>query len=154
MKVIIKFLLASCFLFFGLISCDSQSRAEKEFPKSIEDATTAIEKAVEEVEDDASEWEEYKPKTDAYDDYYEEETADGIYKHETSEGSFIISISGDAWRSEYMIVTGFGSAYDRQNAQYDSGIYYNGGLYDNSGYVQLGSASNGRVNFSGVTLYK
>ena len=71
MKVIIKFLLASCFLFFGLISCDSQSRAEKEFPKSIEDATTAIEKAVEEVEDAASEWEnQYKNTTD---DYYQED---------------------------------------------------------------------------------
>tara|TARA_Y100001968_G_C19174442_1_gene627293 strand:- start:34 stop:696 length:663 start_codon:yes stop_codon:yes gene_type:complete len=82
------------------------------------------------------------------------ERVDGVYKYESSEGSFVITISGDTWMSEYMIVTGFGAAYDQQNAQYDFGIVYNGELYDDTGYVKLGYASDGMINFNGMYLYK
>ena len=152
LKKILSILFSSYFLFF-VYGCDSGD--DRENYKVIEEVDLAPESPSEGYSDSPTETRsDYSSKSDRYDDYYEQETADGIYKYETSEGSFIISISGDTWRSEYIIVTGFGAAYDRQNAQYDSGMYYNGGLYDNSGYVQLGSVSSGRVNFSGVNLYK
>ena len=150
-----RFFVLSYLLIFILFSCDFKDKVNKDLPKSIdaiENISDAYSEAVEGMEEVYT---DLQYKDDYYEeDYYQEEKADGIYKYETSEGSFRITISGDSWRSEYIIFTGFGAAYDRQNAQYDSGIFYNGSLYDDSGYLQLGTCSNGRVDFSGVTLYK
>ena len=53
-------------------------------------------------------------------------------------------------------MTGFGSAYDNQNAEYDRGIVKGNDLFDESGYVKTGyvSGSDGTLRFGNYTLSK
>lgn len=67
-----------------------------------------------------------------------EESIDGIYTYRDNSVEFIITIRGDNFSSKTMIITGFGSGYDSQNAQYDNGIINGNDLYDSSGMVKLG----------------
>lgn len=78
----------------------------------------------------------------------------GTYTYETSDGYLTLTIRGNSWSSKFVIRTGFGEAYDNQNAQYDRGLVNGNDLYDSSGYVKIGSVSNGRVNYAGYNLYK
>ena len=55
----------------------------------------------------------------------------------TNKGSSI-TISGNQWFGKLAIETGFGAAYDEQNAQYSSGKVKAKDLYDESGYVKIG----------------
>jgi len=56
------------------------------------------------------------------------------------------------------MVTGFGTSYDEQYAQYDSGVVKDNDLYDSSGYVRVGYISGNKLVSSvggrRVTLYK
>ena len=81
-------------------------------------------------------------------------TAQGTYSTENRDGSISVTISGSSWRSKIVIKSGFGEAYDNQNAQYSRGIVNGNDLYDESGYVKIGSVSGNRVIYSGLTLYK
>ena len=53
-------------------------------------------------------------------------------------------------------MTGFGSAYDNQNAEYDREIVKGNDLFDKSGYVKVGyvSGSGGTLHYGNYTLSK
>ena len=57
-----------------------------------------------------------------------------------------------------MMVTGFGSDYDNQNAQYDNGIVKGNDLYESSGMVKVGYVNGNSLTTSiggqSVTLSK
>ena len=78
----------------------------------------------------------------------------GTYSKETRDGKLSITISGNSWRGKTIIKTGFGDAYDNQNATYDRGLVRGSDLYDESGYVKVGSVSGNSVRIAGYTLYK
>ena len=78
----------------------------------------------------------------------------GTYSKETRDGKLLVTISGNSWRGKTIIKTGFGDAYDNQNATYDRGLVRGNNLYDESGYVKVGSVSGNSVRISGYTLYK
>ena len=78
----------------------------------------------------------------------------GTYSKDTKDGSMTVTISGSSWRGKTVIKTGFGDAYDNQNAQYARGIVKGNALYDESGYVKVGSISGNRVSIAGYSLYK
>ncbi|MCF8396768.1 MAG: hypothetical protein K9G58_01285 [Bacteroidales bacterium] len=70
-----------------------------------------------------------------------EETINGTYTYSDNSVELEITISEDSWYGKTMIVTGFGSEYDSQNAQYDNGTVNGNDLYDNSGMVKIGYVS-------------
>lgn len=70
-----------------------------------------------------------------------EETINGTYTYSDNSAEFEITISGDSWFGKTMIVLGFGSEYDSQNAQYDNGTVKGNDLYDESGMVKIGYVS-------------
>ena len=59
-----------------------------------------------------------------------------------------ISVNGDSWRGKTMIVSGFGSAYDNENAQYDYGIMKGSDMYESSGNVKVGYVSGNSLTTS------
>lgn len=84
-----------------------------------------------------------------------EETINGTYTYSNNSFELEISISGDSWYGKTMIVSGFGSDYDSQNAQYDNGIVDGNDLYDSSGMVKIGYVSGKSLTLSsGETLKK
>lgn len=66
------------------------------------------------------------------------ETINGIYSYEGREISLEITINGDSWYGKTMIITGFGSEYDNQQAKYESGIIRGNDLYESRGVVKIG----------------
>jgi len=70
-----------------------------------------------------------------------EEKIDGTYTYSDNSVELEITISGDGWFGKTMIVTGFGSDYDSQNAQYDNGTVNGNDLYESSGMVKIGYVS-------------
>ena len=80
----------------------------------------------------------------------------GTYSLNAGDGELTITISGNIWRSKFVMVTGFGSAYDNQNAEYDRGIVKGNDLFDESGYVKVGyvSGSGSTLRFGNYTLSK
>jgi hypothetical protein len=70
-----------------------------------------------------------------------DETIDGTYTYSDNSVELEITISGDSWYGKTMIVTGFGSDYDSQNAQYDNGTVNGNDLYESSGMVEIGYIS-------------
>ena len=70
-----------------------------------------------------------------------EETINGTYTYSDNSVELEITISGDSWYGKTMIVTGFGSDYDSQNAQRDNGIVNGNDLYESSGMVKIGYVS-------------
>jgi len=71
----------------------------------------------------------------------------GLYSYSDSEGESTIIISGNRWSGKLVIITGFGSSYDNSTANYSNGIVKDGILYDDSGYIELGS-----VNGTSLTM--
>ena len=63
----------------------------------------------------------------------------GVYSYSDSSVKSTISVAGSRWSGKLIIITGFGSSYDNSNATYSSGIVKDGKLYDDSGYIELGS---------------
>jgi hypothetical protein len=70
-----------------------------------------------------------------------EETINGTYTYSDNSVELEITVSGDRWYGKTMIVTGFGSDYDSQNAQRDNGIVNGNDLYESSGMVKIGYVS-------------
>ncbi|MBC8197609.1 MAG: hypothetical protein H8E60_06960 [Candidatus Marinimicrobia bacterium] len=77
-----------------------------------------------------------------------EETINGTYTYSDNSVELEITISEDSWYGKTMIVTGFGSEYDSQNAQYDNGTVNGNDLYDNSGMVKIGYVSGKSLTIS------
>ena len=61
-------------------------------------------------------------------------------------GGSSITISGNSWRGKVVIETGFGAAYDEQNAQYSYGVVKGEDLYDESGYLKIGYISGNSIS--------
>lgn len=88
----------------------------------------------------------------------EEESINGLYSYEDNSAKLTIRISGNSWSGKTIIITGFGSDYDNQNAQYDNGIVNDNDLYESSGMVKVGYVSGQSLHTSvaeqSVTLSK
>ena len=82
----------------------------------------------------------------------------GVYSYSDSSVKSTISVSGSRWSGKLVIITGFGSSYDNSNASYSSGIVKDGKLFDDSGYIELGSVDGTSLTMpigsSRVTHYK
>ena len=76
-----------------------------------------------------------------------QKSMNGLYSYSDSEGESTIIISGNRWSGKLVIITGFGSSYDNSTANYSNGIVKDGILYDDSGYIELGS-----VNGTSLTM--
>jgi len=88
----------------------------------------------------------------------EQETIDGTYSFKDNSAELKITISGSSWSSKTMMITGFGSDYDNQNAQYDNGVIKGNDLYESSGMVKVGYVNGNSLTTSvggqSVTLRK
>ena len=71
----------------------------------------------------------------------------GVYSYSDSSVESTITVSGDSWSGKLVIVSGFGESYDNSNASYTYGLVINDRLYDESGWVELGS-----VNGTSLTM--
>jgi len=67
------------------------------------------------------------------------DSIEGTYSYSDSSIRLSISIYGNSWTGEFTIVTGFGSDYDGQNTEYESGEVQGNDLYD--GYIRIGYVS-------------
>jgi hypothetical protein len=89
---------------------------------------------------------------------YEQETIDGTYSFKDNSAELKITISGSSWSGKTMMITGFGSDYDNQNAQYDNGVIKGNDLYESSGMVKVGYINGNSLTTSvggqSVTLRK
>ena len=87
-----------------------------------------------------------------------QKSINGVYSYADSSAKSTITVSGSRWSGKLVIITGFGSSYDNSNASYSSGIVKDGKLYDDSGYIELGSVSGTSLTMpigsSRVTHYK
>lgn len=70
-----------------------------------------------------------------------EETIDGTYTLSNNTMKLEITIIGNVWIGRTIIVSGFGSDYDNQNAEYDNGYVKGNDLYENSGMIKIGYVS-------------
>ena len=71
----------------------------------------------------------------------------GVYKYSDSSVESTVTVSGNSWMGKLLIRSGLGSTYDNTNTSYSSGIVRDGILYDDSGYIELGS-----VNVSSLSI--
>ncbi len=82
----------------------------------------------------------------------------GTHSYKDNSAELVITISGNSWSGKTMMVTGFGSDYDNQNAQYDNGIVKGNDLYESSGMVKVGYVNGNSLTTSiggqSVTLSK
>ena len=124
-------LFISLLTFLLIFSCSSETKSSKSDSKNKSSNTSS------------STYSKKKAKTN-----------NGTYSKETRDGKMTVTISGNSWRGKTVIKTGFGDAYDNQNAQYDRGLVKGNDLYDESGYVKIGSVSGNSVRMAGYTLYK
>jgi hypothetical protein len=63
---------------------------------------------------------------------------EGTYTYEDSSAVLEITVSGATWSGKTVIKSGFGAAYDAENAEYESGLVKGSDLYDDSGYAKIG----------------
>ena len=70
-----------------------------------------------------------------------QKSINGVYYYSDSSAESSITISGNSWFGKLVIKSGFGASYDDSNASYTSGIVKDGILYDDSGYIELGSVN-------------
>ena len=87
-----------------------------------------------------------------------QKSMNGVYSYSDSSVESTITVSGNSWSGKLVIKSGFGSSYDNSNASYSSGIVRDGILYDDSGYIELGSVNGTSLSIpigsSRVTHYK
>jgi len=74
------------------------------------------------------------------------ESINGLYSFSDNSVQLEVRINGNSWSQKTIIVTGLGSDYDLQNAKYYNGIVKGTILYDDSGYVQIGSINANSLN--------
>jgi len=84
----------------------------------------------------------------------DDHSINGSYTYEDNDGKITVVITGNIWQAKMIRKSGFGASYDEQNADYANGVVKDNDLYDNSGYMKLGSVSLGNVNYLEYTLYK
>ena len=86
------------------------------------------------------------------------ENIDGTYSDQNSFAEMEIVISGDQWFGKTVMITGFGSDYDAQNAVETTGVVKGNDLYDASGSVKIGTVDGNKITTSmagqSVTLRK
>lgn len=86
------------------------------------------------------------------------ENINGTYYLDSNSASLEITVSGNTWVGKTLIKTGFGDAYDSENAEYQNGIMKENDLYDDSGYVKIGYVHGGSltttISGQSVTLSK
>ena len=63
---------------------------------------------------------------------------DGVYTFTDNSAKLIITINGNTWIGKTIMVTGVGSDYDGQNAQFERGLVQENELYDESGNMKIG----------------
>ena len=89
---------------------------------------------------------------------YQQKSINGVYSYSDNSAKSIVTVSGNRWNGKLVIISGFGDTYDNSNASYSSGIVKDGILYDDSGYLKLGSANGTsltiQISSSMVTHYK
>lgn len=139
MKKIVTVVFGITFLVLGLTACGG------------DDAESVVM--------DKAEKETLKLMDEVYDSYETKSSSrpasnNGKYVYDSSDGTLTVTISGSSWRGKTVIKTGFGSAYDNQQAQYSRGIVNGNDLYDESGYIKVGYVSGNRVSMDGYSLYK
>ena len=87
-----------------------------------------------------------------------QKSINGLYLYSDSSAESTITVSGNSWYGKLVIKSGLGSSYDNSNASYSSGIVRDGMLYDDSGYIELGSVNGTSLSMpigsSRVTHYK
>jgi len=71
------------------------------------------------------------------------QSVDGTYTFSDNSVNIRISVNGNSWSGKTVIISGFGSDNDNQNAQYDNGVVNGSSLFDASGLVEIGHI-NGR----------
>ena len=97
--------------------------------------------------------EEYKKDEDI-----KKENITGVYSYSDSSVKSVISVAGNTWNGKLIIKSGFGASYDNSNASYSNGIIKDGVLFDESGYIELGSVDAVRLSIpignNMITHYK
>jgi len=98
------------------------------------------------------------------DEFIDDPSGTYIYERAGSMGgNIVLRITGNTWISKLTMNTGFGEAYDEEQAMYSSGYVDGNILLDETGYVQVGKLwknANKRwaVDFAGssgeVTMFK
>ena len=87
-----------------------------------------------------------------------QKSINGVYSYSDSSVESTITVSGNRWFGKLVIKSGLGASYDNSNASYSSGIVRDGILYDDSGYIELGSLNGTLLSMpigsSRVTHYK
>ncbi|WP_425290850.1 hypothetical protein [Spirosoma linguale] len=85
-------------------------------------------------------------------------SVNGVYSYTDNSAELEIVVSDNHWSGKTIMKSGFGNAYDEQNAIRDNGIVKEGYLYDDSGMVKIGNVSDGylytSVGQNSVTLRK
>lgn len=88
----------------------------------------------------------------------EVESVDGLYSYEDNSAILTIRIRGNSWTGKTVIISGIGSDYDNQNAEYENGIVKGNDIYESSGMVKIGYVSGNSLTTSiggqSVTLRK
>ena len=134
-----------CFLILagGSLEDSVTSLVEKETQKLMDEAEKETQKLMDEVYDSYETKSSSKPASN-----------NGKYVYDSSGGTLTVTISGSSWQGKTVIKTGFGSAYDNQQAQYSRGIVNGNDLYDESGYFKVGYVSGNSVSMDGYSFYK
>lgn len=73
---------------------------------------------------------------------------DGTYLYEDNSVRLMIRVSGNSWSGKTILISGFGAAYDNENAQYDNGIMKGSDLYESSGNIKIGEISGNSLTTS------
>ncbi len=89
---------------------------------------------------------------------HQQKSINGTYTYSDNSAESSVVVSGSTWYGTLVIKTGISDSYDNSNASYSSGIVRDGKLYDDSGYIELGSVNGSSltipVGSSRVTHYK
>ncbi|GAB2564388.1 hypothetical protein [Spirosoma aerophilum] len=75
-------------------------------------------------------------------------SVNGVYSYTDDSAELEITVSDNHWSGKTIMKSGFGEAYDEQNAMRDNGVVKEGYLYDDSGMVKIGSVSDGYLHTS------
>ena len=117
MKNIILLLLLTS----GTISCENKPSNNQTTDNAVENSTSTEATSETSIDDSKSEI-----------------NNNGIYTYKDNSTELQITVSGNRWMGKTVIISGFGSEYDNQNAQYDNGILNGSDLYESSGNIKIG----------------
>ena len=78
----------------------------------------------------------------------ESSSVNGVYTYDGNDATSRVTVSSNSWSGKVIIKTGFGEDYDNSSASYSNGKVKDGKLYDESGYIELGSANGSTLTIS------